>query len=60
MVIEKGHSDGLLTIVEQVTRYTVTKRISDKSAQTVTDVTIELLALFKYTVLTITQDNGLT
>ena len=58
LVIGKGHSGALLTIVERVTSYTVTKRIFDKSARTVTDATIELLAPFKDCVLTITADNG--
>jgi len=58
LVIGKGHSGALLTIVERVTSYTVTKRIFDKSARTVTDATIELLAPFKGRVLTITADNG--
>jgi IS30 family transposase len=58
LVIGKGHSGALLTIVERVTRYTVTKRIFDKSSRTVTDATIELLAPFISCVLTITADNG--
>jgi IS30 family transposase len=58
LVIGKGHSGALLTIVERVTSYTVTKRIFDKSARTVTDATIKLLAPFKGSVLTITADNG--
>ena len=58
LVIGKGHSGALLTIVERVTSYTVTKRIFDKSARTVTDATIELLKPFKGSVLTITADNG--
>jgi len=58
LVIGKGHSGALLTIVERVTSYTVTKRIFDKSARTVTDATIELLEPFKDNVLTITADNG--
>jgi len=58
LVIGKGHSGALLTIVERATSFTVTKRIFDKSARTVTDATIELLAPFKDVVLTITADNG--
>lgn len=58
LVIGKGHSGALLTIVERVTSYTVTKRIFDKSARTVTDATIELLRPFKDCILTITADNG--
>ena len=58
LVIGKVHSGGRVTIVERLTRYTVTKRIFDKSARTVTDATIELLAPFMDLVLTITADNG--
>jgi IS30 family transposase len=47
-----------VTIVERKTSFTVTKRVFDKSAQTVTAATIELLAPFKEAVLTITADNG--
>ncbi|MCK5819668.1 MAG: hypothetical protein KAH18_10590 [Psychromonas sp.] len=58
LVIGKGHSGALVTIVIRLTRYTVTNRNFDKSARTVTDATIELLAPFKDLVLTITVDNG--
>ena len=58
LVIGKPHSGVLLTIVERLTRYTVTKRIFDKSATTMTDAIIELLTPFKYLVLAITADNG--
>ena len=58
MVIGKGYNGALFTIVERLTRYTVTMKIFDKSARTVTDATIELLAPFKDLVLTITADNG--
>ena len=58
LVIGKGHRGALLTIVERATSFTVTKRIFDKSARTVTDATIELLTPFKDCVLTITADNG--
>ena len=58
LVIGKGHSGALVTIVERVTRYTVTMRVFDKSARTVTDATIALLKPFKDSVLSITADNG--
>ncbi len=58
LVFGKGHSGALVTIVERFTRYTLTKRIFDKTARTVTDATIELLTPFKDLVLTITADNG--
>ncbi|MCK5818033.1 MAG: hypothetical protein KAH18_02035 [Psychromonas sp.] len=54
----KARLSPCLDIVERLTRHTVTKRIFDKSAGTVNDATIELLALFKNLILTITADNG--
>ena len=49
---------SLLTIVERKTSFTVSTRVDDKSAKTVTAATIALLAPFKDSVLTITADNG--
>lgn len=58
LVIKIGHTGAMQTIVEQVTRYTVTKRSFDKLERTVTYSTIELLAPFKDFILTISADNG--
>jgi len=58
LVIGKGHSGALVTIVERRTSFTVSTRIDDKSAETVTNATIALLKPFKDAVLTITADNG--
>ena len=58
LVIGKNHSGALVTIVERVTNFTVSKRIDNKSAVTVTAATIELLKPFKGAVLSITADNG--
>jgi IS30 family transposase len=58
LVIGKGHSGALLTIVERKTSFTVSSRIYDKSAKTVTAATIALLAPFAGAVFTITADNG--
>ena len=58
LVIGKGHSGALVTIVERKTRFTVSKRVNDKSAKTVTAATIALLKPFKEAVMTITADNG--
>jgi IS30 family transposase len=58
LVIGKGHSGALVTIVERNTSFTVSTRVDDKSAKTVTAATIGLLAPFKGAVLTITADNG--
>lgn len=58
LVIGKGHSGALVTIVERVTRFTVSKRINGKSAKIVTAATIALLKPFKGALYTITADNG--
>lgn len=58
LVIGKGHSGALVTVVERSTSFTVSKRINNKTAQAVTAATIELLLPFKSAVLTITADNG--
>jgi len=58
LVIGKGHSGALVTIVERKTRFTVSTRVNDKSADTVTAATIALLKPYKNVVETITADNG--
>jgi IS30 family transposase len=58
LVIGKGHSGALVTIVERKTSFTVSTRVDDKSAKTVTAATIALLQPFTDAVLTITADNG--
>lgn len=58
LVIGKGHSGALVTIVERHTSFTVSARIFDKQAATVTAATISLLMPYKDAVLTITADNG--
>ena len=58
LVIGKGHSGALVTIVERATSFTVSKRISGKSADIVTSATISLLNPYKNAVHTITADNG--
>jgi IS30 family transposase len=57
-VIGKGHSGALVTIVERVTKYTVSSRVNSKSAADVTQATIALLMPFQDVVHTITADNG--
>jgi len=58
LVIGKGHSGALVTIVERQISFTVSTRIFDKQAATVTAATIALLMPYKNAVLTITADNG--
>lgn len=58
LVIGKNHSGALVTIVERLTSFTLSARINNKSAETVTAATIKLLEPYKAFVLTITADNG--
>jgi IS30 family transposase len=57
-VIGKDHSGALMTIVERVTKLTVSTRVNSKSAADVTKATIALLKPFEDVVHTITPDNG--
>lgn len=57
-VIGKGHKGALVTIVERKTQHLVSKRVMDRSAESVTKATIELLKPYKERVHTITADNG--
>jgi IS30 family transposase len=57
-VIGKGHSGALVTVVERVTKFTVSAQVNSKSAAEVTKATIALLKPFKGVVHTITADNG--
>jgi len=57
-MIGKGHSGALVTIVERVTKFTVSAQVNSKKAVDVTRATIALLKPFKEAVHTITADNG--
>jgi len=57
-VIGKGHSGALVTVVERVTKFTVSKQVEGKTAAAVTKATIDLLKPMQDAVLTITADNG--
>ena len=57
-MIGKGHSGALVTIVERVTKLTVSTGVNNKSAEDVTQATIALLKPFEEVVHTITADNG--
>ncbi len=58
LVVGHGHNGALVTIVERFTKFTVSKRVNDKSAASVTQATIELLLPYQPYVLSITADNG--
>jgi IS30 family transposase len=57
LVIGKGDSGALVTIVARATSFTVSKRVNGKSADIVTAETISLLEPYRAAVLTITADN---
>jgi IS30 family transposase len=57
-MIGKGHSGVLVTIVERVTKFTLSAQVDNKSAAAVTKATISLLKPFKDVVHSITADNG--
>ena len=57
-VIGKNHKQAMVTIVERVSKFTVMKKVFNKSAEAVAQATIELLRPYKDRVLTITADNG--
>ena len=56
--IGKGHSGALVTIVERVTKFTVSAQVDSKSAADVNRATIALLKPLKGVAHTITADNG--
>jgi len=58
LIIGKDHSGAMVTIVERISKFTVSAQIDDKSAATVTAATIALLEPYRVAVLTITADNG--
>jgi IS30 family transposase len=57
-VIGKGHSGAIVTIVERVIKFTLAKQVNGKTAEEVTQATIDLLGPYKDIVHTITADNG--
>jgi len=57
-VIGKNHKQALVTIVERKSKFTVMKKVENKTAELVAAATIELLGPYKERVLTITADNG--
>ena len=57
-IIGKGHSGALVTIVERVTKFTLSMQVDSKRAEDVTRATITLLKPYTQAVHTITADNG--
>jgi len=57
-VIGKNHKQALVTIVERKSKFTVMKKVENKTAELVAAATIELLRPYKDWVFTITADRG--
>ncbi len=57
-VIGKNHKQALVTIVERKARLSVSKKVTRKTSECVTNAIIELLTPFKSWVHTLTADNG--
>jgi len=57
-VIGKNHQQAIVTIVERVSKFSVMKKVKQKTAEAVANATIELLKPYQDRVLTITADNG--
>jgi transposase, IS30 family len=57
-VIGKNHQGALVTIVDRVSKLTLTKKVASKHAGIVTEATITLLRPYLDKTLTITADNG--
>lgn len=57
-MIGKGHSGALVTIVELATQFTLVANLPNKSAEAVTEATIDLLKPYASALHTITADNG--
>jgi IS30 family transposase len=58
LVIGKGHSGALVTIVERKTSFPVSTRVASKSADVIAAATVNLLKPFDGAVVTVTADNG--
>jgi len=57
-VIGKNHQQAIVTIVERVSKFSVMKKVKQKTAEAVANATIELLRPYQDRVLMITADNG--
>jgi len=57
-IIGKGHSGALVTIVDRKSKFTLSQQVGHKTAELVTQATIELLEPYKHLVHTITADSG--
>lgn len=57
-VIGKNHQGALVSLVDRKSKFTLIKRAYHKKADQVARATIDLLALFRKQVFTVTSDNG--
>lgn len=57
-VIGKNHHQGIVTIVDRHSKFTLMKKVPSKHAYEITKTTLELMRPIKQHTLTITSDNG--
>lgn len=57
-IIGKNHKQAIVSIVERKSKFTILKKVPRKTAQNVTEATIEALKKYTDSVLSITGDNG--
>jgi len=57
-IIGKNHHQGIVTIVDRHSKFTLMKKVPSKQAHEVTKATLELMQPIKTHTLTITSDNG--
>jgi IS30 family transposase len=57
-IIGKNHKQALVSLTERKTRYTLIQKVKRKTADSVADAIIKLLAPFSDRVITMTSDNG--
>lgn len=57
-IIGKNHKHAVVSIVERKSKFTILKKVSRKTAQNVTEATVQGLKDYADRVLTITGDNG--
>ena len=57
-IIGKGHQQAIVSLTERKSRFTLIKKVKQKTAQCVSDAIIRLLTPVSDKVLTLTSDNG--
>jgi IS30 family transposase len=57
-IVGKNHKQGIVSIVERKSKFTILKKVNKRTAKNVTEVTVEALKQHYNKVFSITSDNG--